>query len=601
MSRATASAKKPAAPPVAEPSGIDHAMRLRDRVMEMSVEALAFTPPSRSENLARQFLSRADTAEEDAGTAERIALALAFAADIAIFAASSSGATAIDRYLRSRPPGDKTEIQAANALRRARFRIVQIDRCEAPDIFQATDIATDEGIRLFQSGVGPAFVGQTVATRLCPLEGGGFIATGPAIPVDGECLAVARGFIRPSAKGLINPERCAEAIYRHVIRHGNLAGDLLNLLTEAVEELDAFPYGPESGPIAALAHRWAELGNGVEPTPEDLATARALAGAHNLLDALAMAEIAAEYDLPLLGAAFDRILVIQIETMQRRTAVTTRAVSPDDVARTIEAAIREGKLLPSARTRFAELRRRAGAVRESSKGGADLDRLLQIIQGLRAKTVDQGCTEAEAIAAAAKVAELLDRYGLSLSDVELRRQSCESVGIETRRRRSGPLDHTIGAIAAFFDCRCWSEKTEAETLRHVFFGLPGDVEAAQYLYELIEKTFETETSVFQNGNFYRKLHSSQRRQGTSSFQLGLSRGIMVKLDTLRREREAAMHRSSGRDLMVVKASVVDEELEKLGITLKSKAIGGKKYVLTDAYEAGQEAGERFEYRAGIGR
>ncbi len=197
------------------------------------------------------------------------------------------------------------------------------------------------------------------------------------------------------------------------------------------------------------------------------------------------------------------------------------------------------------------------------------------------------------------MAELLDRYGLSLSDVELKRQKCDSVGIETIRRRSGPIDQTIGAIAAFFDCRCWSEKTEIETLRHVFFGLPGDVEAAQYLYELIEMTFETETSAFQKGEFYHKLHSSQRRQGTSSFQLGLSRGIMRKLDTLKREREAALHRSSGRDLMLVKASVVDEELEKLGMKFTSKPIGGTKYVLTDAYEAGKEAGERFEYRAGI--
>src|SRR5438132_6742441 len=51
---------------------------------------------------------------------------------------------------------------------------------------------------------------------------------------------------------------------------------------------------------------------------------------------------------------------------------------------------------------------------------AAFDRLKTRIQGLRAKTTDNGCTEAEALLAAAKVAELLDRYDLSLTDVEIR-------------------------------------------------------------------------------------------------------------------------------------------------------------------------------------
>jgi hypothetical protein len=273
----------------------------------------------------------------------------------------------------------------------------------------------------------------------------------------------------------------------------------------------------------------------------------------------------------------------------------------------IDEEIRARKLSPGVRARFGDLRRRAGASGSGARlgaaklGDANLDRLLQVIRGLRAKTVDQGCTEAEAMAAAAKVAELLDRYGLSLSDVELRRQSCAGVGIETTRRRSGPLDRTVPHIAAFFDCRCWTEKTASETLGYIFFGLPGDVEAAQYLYELVERTFETETAGFKDGDFYRSLNSSERRDGTGSFQLGLARGIIAKLDKLRQEREAALRRSSGRDLMVVKASVVDEELDRLGLSFTAKPIGGKKYVMADAYAAGQEAGERFDYRPGIGQ
>ena len=65
---------------------------------------------------------------------------------------------------------------------------------------------------------------------------------------------------------------------------------------------------------------------------------------------------------------------------------------------------------------------------------AALDRLRTRIQGLRSKTTDNGCTEAEALLAAAKVAELLDRYDLSLTDVEIRNGQCEQCYYETRRK-----------------------------------------------------------------------------------------------------------------------------------------------------------------------
>jgi len=56
---------------------------------------------------------------------------------------------------------------------------------------------------------------------------------------------------------------------------------------------------------------------------------------------------------------------------------------------------------------------------------AALDKLKTRIQALRAKTIDNGCTEDEALSAVAKVAELLDRYDLSLTDVEIREAPCE--------------------------------------------------------------------------------------------------------------------------------------------------------------------------------
>src|SRR5829696_4189802 len=109
---------------------------------------------------------------------------------------------------------------------------------------------------------------------------------------------------------------------------------------------------------------------------------------------------------------------------------------------------------------------------------AAIDRLKTRLQGLRSKTTDNGCTEAEALLAAAKVAELLDRYDLSLTDIEIRDAQCERRRYETRRNKRTPLDDCIDAIANFCDCRVWREKSQSGNARYVFFGLPSDTEVA---------------------------------------------------------------------------------------------------------------------------
>ena len=123
---------------------------------------------------------------------------------------------------------------------------------------------------------------------------------------------------------------------------------------------------------------------------------------------------------------------------------------------------------------------------EQNSDLAALDKLKTRIQALRAKTIDNGCTEDETLSAAAKVAELLDRYDLSLTDIDIREAPCERRVFETFRKKRIPLDDCIGAVANFCDCRVWREKNRAGESRYVFFGLRSDIEVAHYLTELLD-------------------------------------------------------------------------------------------------------------------
>jgi hypothetical protein len=219
---------------------------------------------------------------------------------------------------------------------------------------------------------------------------------------------------------------------------------------------------------------------------------------------------------------------------------------------------------------------------------AAFDRLKTRIQGLRSKTMDNGCTEAEALLAAAKVAELLDRYDLSLTDVEIRNAQCEQRYYETQRKKRIPLDDCIGDIADFCDCRVWREKGHSDNPRYVFFGLGSDIEVAHYLTELIDNAVRSELGRYKNSAGYRRFRHQDRYMANASFTLGMVASLAEKLTTMKRERDAVRN-GTGRDLVVLKASVVDAELATLDLKLRTLP-GTTRMVSPTAYEAGATVG-----------
>jgi len=219
---------------------------------------------------------------------------------------------------------------------------------------------------------------------------------------------------------------------------------------------------------------------------------------------------------------------------------------------------------------------------------ADLDKLHARIQALRAKTVANGCTEDEALAAAAKVAELLDRHDLSLSDVELRAEPCAQLAFETPRKKRIPLDGCLGAVAEFCDCRVWREKTPDGGVRHVFFGLRADAEAALCLAELIDGTVRAELGRYKTSPAYQRFAHKDRHLANGSFALGMIASIADKLGDLKAARDSA-NRGGGRDLVPVKQAVVERELARLGFAFGTVETA-RRYISPDAYEAGGAAG-----------
>lgn len=226
---------------------------------------------------------------------------------------------------------------------------------------------------------------------------------------------------------------------------------------------------------------------------------------------------------------------------------------------------------------------------------SDLDKLKTRIQALRAKTVANGCTEEEALAAAAKVADLLDRHDLSLSDVEMRQEHCRQAVVETRRKQRQPIAYCVSAIAAYCDVKVWQEKDADGRICFVFFGLEPGIEMACYVYDVISATLAAGWERHRRSQ--RFIRYADNAKG--SFLIGMAVSIADKLAAMKERREQDIRRATGRDLVVVRHALVEEEFARLGMTLRAGRSSGKK-VAAGSYEAGQAAGRDFVLRKGLG-
>lgn len=565
------------------------------RIDELSNAAARFVPPGRIGDLVNRFLERRGHAQQKRDPELVVTPALALAADIALFAPSASGSTAIDRLARQWRPTSADDVAAMEALRHAQFRVARVEARESESTIRLKDLMTGAPLEVYDREIPASAVGLCITVRTGPLGLGSHIRIGPIVPIDEAAARLAFEFRRSDGNGLTNPQRCAEAVYRHVLRHGSPR--LPGSDAPPSDKNGADPLDSGLSQLTDIVNDWVTLKPDTSPSASMVQRARDLTSIRGVLDALSGCVRAREDGRARVADAYAAIAAIQLETIRLREANGITRLSLAVVSDAIAHAIVRHGLPASVRALFDELRGRHGSRFATTTDNAELERLVARIQALRAKTVEQGCTEHEALAAAEKVAELLDRYGLSLNAIELRQQTCQGIGVETGRRRRAPIDDCVPSIAAFFDCRAWTEKTEGAPLRHIFFGLRADVTAAHYLYDLIVLAFVTETDGFVRDPFCAGLTGGELRRATHSFQIGLAGGIIVKLSRLREEREASLS-SSGRDLVPLKSAIVDDEIARLGLSFRSHG-RSRRRVIRDAYEAGHEAGSRFEIRPGL--
>src|SRR5262249_16722908 len=142
---------------------------------------------------------------------------------------------------------------------------------------QFEDLTTGEARTLFPSPFASGSADIVVFGRFAITEEGRAVATGSLLQLDQELLDFALSFVRRQAGELTDPVRCAEALYRVVVRRG----------TSAEGRCDSkrnLPFDSRKDPLDALAAHWVLLDR--DPGADEVAELRALIGVQPLLRAL---------------------------------------------------------------------------------------------------------------------------------------------------------------------------------------------------------------------------------------------------------------------------------------------------------------------------
>ncbi len=244
---------------------------------------------------------------------------------------------------------------------------------------------------------------------------------------------------------------------------------------------------------------------------------------------------------------------------------------------------------------------------------SELDRVKLKIKALTAKTVSNGCTEQEALAAMQGVGRLLSQYNLTMNEIDVRDNTYKTIYVDIGRKRRHPINGCVMALAAMTNAKTWFSRYghkgvagyhgDKNNSAFAFFGVSHDMELIEYLFNVIKNAIDTETTNFKTSEMYVNKYTGEHRKSMSvCFQKGMASRISSRLYDIKKQNDSEMEAAranTGRALMVLKGQLIKDAFEKEGIKL-TKSYSFSTIRSYDSYAKGQIAGEKVNLSRPLG-
>lgn len=224
-------------------------------------------------------------------------------------------------------------------------------------------------------------------------------------------------------------------------------------------------------------------------------------------------------------------------------------------------------------------------------------KLRETIAALSARTTDRGCTEAEALAAAEKAAELLSKHGVEdAADLAF-----EELAIDIGRRTV--VDSLWANVARFCHCTSWLRSSRDRSFDFVYFGRWEDVLVAEYLHGLLDRHIQGAAKAFKASAAYKRRRSDRtRREAVKAFQEGIVMALKEKLWAIQWRRFPKVEGANHYTLVLSPLKPVEDAMNRradLTFSAPLKPVKGATKGFDDERGHGHRAGRDIEIHAGL--
>lgn len=207
------------------------------------------------------------------------------------------------------------------------------------------------------------------------------------------------------------------------------------------------------------------------------------------------------------------------------------------------------------------------------------------LDALRRMTTTRGCSEAEALAAAEKAAQLMREHGLTDADLEFGEE-----WVATRSTGRALRDDLWSCVAKVTNtASIWTAVGSGR--RVVFVGREPGPQIAAYLHGVLNPAIDRVLREYRKSRSYTARRSPKsRRAAVGEFTVGMSRRLMIRLIDMFRDTMSA-------DELLAASAELDRRFPGR-VVIKGKAAAVLRP--TAASEAGWRAGAAVNLAHGVG-
>lgn len=216
----------------------------------------------------------------------------------------------------------------------------------------------------------------------------------------------------------------------------------------------------------------------------------------------------------------------------------------------------------------------------------DRSKIAAICRALAEKTVENGCTEAEALAAAEGLAKILEKHNLTFDEVQMR----EAPFTRQDQRHDDQVGERLWKIAASIatltNTKTWNSPPGAP-VKISFFGFEHEVAVAGYMLDICASAMRSEEGRLRAAKWPRVL----RRGELLPFLDGMADRLAQRI------REMVPPKPTGTGLVVLRGQLIDQGLKDAGIELETTSMRRSRD--WGSYVDGVKAADRVALNRGV--